>query len=50
MFRCHAAYLVGHLMAEKSLSDLAIGDAHLREERISGEAIYDGIFLKLNRA
>ena len=36
-------------MAEKSLSDLAIGDAHLREERISGEAIYDGIFLKLNR-
>jgi ADP-ribose pyrophosphatase len=36
-------------MAEKSLSDLAIGDTHLREERVSGEAIYDGIFLQMKR-
>ena len=36
-------------MAEKSFQDLPIGDEHLREERISGEDIYRGIFLKMKR-
>ena len=36
-------------MTEKSFKDLAIGDQHLREERIAGEDIYDGIFLKMKR-
>ena len=36
-------------MAEKSFSDLPAGDSHLREERISGEDIYGGIFLKMKR-
>lgn len=36
-------------MTEKSFADLPIGDAHLREERISGEDIYGGIFLKMKR-
>ena len=34
-------------MTEKSFKDLPFGDAHLREERISGEDVYDGIFLKM---
>lgn len=36
-------------MTEKSFKDLPLGDAHLREERISGEDIYGGIFLKMKR-
>ncbi len=36
-------------MTEKSFSDLPAGDSHLREERISGEDIYGGIFLKMKR-
>ena len=36
-------------MAEKSFQDLPSGDEHLREERISGEDIYRGIFLKMKR-
>ena len=36
-------------MSEKSFSDLPAGDSHLREERISGEDIYGGIFLKMKR-
>ncbi len=36
-------------MAEKSFGDLPAGDSHLREERISGEDIYGGIFLKMKR-
>ena len=36
-------------MTEKSFKDLPTGDAHLREERISGEDIYGGIFLKMKR-
>lgn len=36
-------------MTEKSFEDLPIGDAHLREERITSEDIYDGIFLKMKR-
>ena len=36
-------------MSEKSFEDLPIGDAHLREERISGEDIYGGIFLNMKR-
>jgi ADP-ribose pyrophosphatase len=36
-------------MTEKSFKDLPIGDAHLREERISGEDIYGGIFLNMKR-
>ncbi|MBT8516274.1 NUDIX hydrolase [Polynucleobacter paneuropaeus] len=36
-------------MAEKSLHDLPPGDQHLREERISGEDIYGGIFLNMKR-
>jgi ADP-ribose pyrophosphatase len=36
-------------MTEKSFEDLAAGDAHLREERISGEDVYSGIFLNMKR-
>ena len=36
-------------MTEKSLHDLPPGDQHLREERISGEDIYGGIFLTMKR-
>lgn len=36
-------------MTEKSFKDLPSGDFHLREERISGEDIYGGIFLKMKR-
>jgi len=36
-------------MTEKSFEDLPTGDAHLREERISGEDIYGGIFLNMKR-
>ena len=36
-------------MTEKSFKDLPQGDSHLREERISGEDIYGGIFLKMKR-
>ena len=36
-------------MTEKSFQDLPSGDAHLQEERISGEDIYGGIFLNMKR-
>ncbi|MBU3584419.1 NUDIX hydrolase [Polynucleobacter sp. 15G-AUS-farblos] len=36
-------------MTEKSFSDLSEGDDHLREDRISGEDIYGGIFLNMKR-
>jgi ADP-ribose pyrophosphatase len=36
-------------MTEKSFIDLPSSDTHLREERISGEDIYGGIFLKMKR-
>ena len=36
-------------MTEKSFSDLPSGDDHLREDRISGEDIYGGIFLHMKR-
>lgn len=36
-------------MTEKSFNDLPSGDAHLREERLSGEDIYGGIFLNMKR-
>jgi len=36
-------------MTEKSFSDLPKGDDHLREDRISGEDIYGGIFLNMKR-
>ena len=36
-------------MTEKSFQDLPSGDTHLREERISGEDIYGGIFLNMKR-
>ena len=36
-------------MTEKSFEDLPGGDQHLREDRISGEDIYDGIFLQMKR-
>lgn len=36
-------------MIEKSFDQLPSGDSHLREERISGEDIYGGIFLKMKR-
>lgn len=36
-------------MSEKFFLDLPLGDAHLREERISGEDVYDGIFLNMKR-
>jgi ADP-ribose pyrophosphatase len=36
-------------MSEKSFQDLPSGDQHLLEARISGEDIYDGIFLNMKR-
>ena len=36
-------------MSEKSFQDLAHDDEHLAEKKISGEGIYDGIFLKMKR-
>ncbi len=36
-------------MTEKSFQDLPSGDQHLREERITGVDVYDGIFLKMKR-
>jgi ADP-ribose pyrophosphatase len=36
-------------MSAKLFSDLPQGDQHLKEERVSGEDIYDGIFLKMKR-
>jgi ADP-ribose pyrophosphatase len=36
-------------MTAKHYSDLPAGDQHLKEERVSGEDIYDGIFLKMKR-
>lgn len=36
-------------MTEKSFDDLPKGDQHLREDRISGEDIYGGIFLHMKR-
>jgi ADP-ribose pyrophosphatase len=36
-------------MTEKSFADLPLGDDHLREDRVSGEDIYGGIFLKMKR-
>lgn len=36
-------------MTEKSFRDLPTGDDHLREDRISGEDIYGGIFLHMKR-
>lgn len=36
-------------MTAKLFSDLPSGDQHLKEERVSGEDIYDGIFLKMKR-
>ena len=36
-------------MSEKSFKDLPSGDLHLREERIAGDDIYSGIFLKMKR-
>ena len=36
-------------MLEKSFTDLPVGDAHLREERLSGQDIYNGIFLDMKR-
>ena len=34
-------------MSEKSFKDLAHDDEHLSEKKISGEGVYDGIFLKM---
>jgi ADP-ribose pyrophosphatase len=36
-------------MSEKSFKDLAHDDEHLSEKKISGEGVYDGIFLKMKR-
>jgi ADP-ribose pyrophosphatase len=36
-------------MTEKFHHELPQGDTHLREERISGEDLHDGIFLKMKR-
>jgi ADP-ribose pyrophosphatase len=36
-------------MIEKSYKDLPTGNRHLKEDRISGEDIYDGIFLHMKR-
>ena len=36
-------------MTEKSFEDLPKGDQHLKEDRISGEDIYGGIFLHMKR-
>jgi len=36
-------------MTEKSLHELAIGDAHLKEERIDTQDLYSGLFLNMKR-
>lgn len=36
-------------MSEKSFQDLARDDEHLAEKKISGEGVYDGVFLKMKR-
>ncbi|QWE17411.1 NUDIX domain-containing protein [Polynucleobacter sp. AP-Nino-20-G2] len=36
-------------MTEKTFQDLPSGDLHLKEERVSGEEIYSGIFLNMKR-
>jgi len=36
-------------VSEKSFQDLAHNDEHLAEKKISGEGVYDGIFLKMKR-
>ena len=36
-------------MPEKTFQDLPVGDKHLREDLISSEDIYGGIFLKMKR-
>lgn len=36
-------------MSEKYFKDLAHDDEHLAEKKISGEGVYDGIFLKMKR-
>ena len=36
-------------MSEKSFQDLAHDDEHLAEKKISGEDVYDGMFLKMKR-
>lgn len=36
-------------MTEKSFENLPIGDSHLREDRLSGEDVYGGIFLNMKR-
>jgi ADP-ribose pyrophosphatase len=36
-------------MTEKSFKDLPSGDQHLREERVTGDDVYSGIFLKMKR-
>ena len=36
-------------MTEKTFEELPKGDTHLREERLSGEDIYGGIFLNMKR-
>ena len=36
-------------MSEKSFRDLAHDDEHLAEKKISGDGVYDGIFLKMKR-
>ena len=36
-------------MSEKSFQDLAHDDEHLAEKKISGEGVYEGIFLKMKR-
>ena len=36
-------------MTEKSLRDLPLGDAHLKEERIDTQDLYGGIFLNMKR-
>ena len=36
-------------MSEKSFQDFAHDDEHLAEKKISGEGVYDGIFLKMKR-
>jgi ADP-ribose pyrophosphatase len=36
-------------MSEKTFQDLPVGDKHLREDLISSEDLYGGIFLKMKR-
>ena len=36
-------------MTEKTFEDLPVGDTHLREDRVDGEDVYGGIFLKMKR-